>query len=779
MTTHSPSSVYLRNYEELFSGSNQNIGYERPFASFEADTTLQVLKTDNITYFHYPQTALTIPLSSSGLIQDGAIAGPIPYLSDKIWKKQANYKKYIWWGNSSIPQIGTWLCSWLSGNNNDPDNQSVWMDRWYNPGYIDATDAANLPGYYEYANAVYDEPSIMTFDPGVWYKYMHIGNEFNNILVDSLSGTSGSLKLHLDNWNNPTYDESPYNNTVITQNYQDNMIIYPSVNETRLEDNCILFNGVNQDVQILYNSNLNITKDLSYSFWAKSSNWTNTIGNHLVSKNFRGGWGIKHNPGFYNPILIAGDESDGTILILNSTGKVINTKVLPASALITSTITDSNLFTWVTDNFNKKVYKVDFSGNINDEIVFDNTTDLQHLELDANENLWVLDSTTSRISGFNINTITFIDTQITTNTTKFTFDLNNTLVNNNCSDLLIDNDNNTWMLSSNTLFKNSTTILTGYNISDIECDRFDNIWVLYNDNEYLKLHTTTYDIVTGMITNISTNNSGRINFTSENENDYAWFSYSDDSKIYKTDINGNLVKFTNTAPFSIISDLDRNTTYDWNRKFNYIKNNKQPQMESTIWLGTNGYLLSGNQTISYPCSNLTNNEWHNFATTYEYNTGILKLYVDTIERNSLTVSPSMEIYYDNENNIFVGAAPGKIESLDNELNTSTGHFNGYVDDVRIYDIILTPANLWNIFMTKYDFSDLKWNMPTGMQNYLEEIERFFKFKLPGLKSQYYNIKLLGLNITDPEIRAMIEDVIKQTVKRVAPVYTELYKIIWD
>ena len=82
-------------------------------------------------------------------------------------------------------------------------------------------------------------------------------------------------------------------------------------------------------------------------------------------------------------------------------------------------------------------------------------------------------------------------------------------------------------------------------------------------------------------------------------------------------------------------------------------------------------------------------------------------------------------------------------------------------------------------MIKRNFHDLIWNMPTGMRNYLEEVERFFKFKTPGLKSQFYNIKLIGLQITDPDLRNMIENIIKQTVKRVAPLYTELYKIIWE
>jgi type VI protein secretion system component Hcp len=70
-------------------------------------------------------------------------------------------------------------------------------------------------------------------------------------------------------------------------------------------------------------------------------------------------------------------------------------------------------------------------------------------------------------------------------------------------------------------------------------------------------------------------------------------------------------------------------------------------------------------------------------------------------------------------------------------------------------------------------------MPTGMQSYVEEIVRFFKFKMPGQKSQYYNIHLKGLQIQDVDVRQIIEGIIKDTIQKIAPLYTSLYKIVWD
>ncbi len=74
---------------------------------------------------------------------------------------------------------------------------------------------------------------------------------------------------------------------------------------------------------------------------------------------------------------------------------------------------------------------------------------------------------------------------------------------------------------------------------------------------------------------------------------------------------------------------------------------------------------------------------------------------------------------------------------------------------------------------------MAWNMPTALTSYIEEIVRFFKFKMPGQKSQFYNIKLIGLQIDDEDVREIIEDIIKEAIQKIAPLYTSLHKIIWD
>ena len=70
------------------------------------------------------------------------------------------------------------------------------------------------------------------------------------------------------------------------------------------------------------------------------------------------------------------------------------------------------------------------------------------------------------------------------------------------------------------------------------------------------------------------------------------------------------------------------------------------------------------------------------------------------------------------------------------------------------------------------------NMKVGNRNYIEEIEHWFKFQLPGSKSKYYNINIHNLNIDNMDIRNIIENAIRQNIARISPAEASLYKINW-
>ena len=785
MTNNTPDSVSLRTYEEIFTGSNQQYGYARPYLGFDAPTALQQLNTDKTTYFHYPIAAPITPLSAAGLIEDGAIAGPIPYRADKIWKKQADYHKYVWFGDASAPQQGTWLCAWLSGS---PDGLSAtWMDRWYNPGTaIPSTTAGMLSAYYVNTPAIVDEPSIMTFEPGVWYRYSHIGDNYNQLFVNDLTSNNTSvsslLLVNLDKWTYPMIDDTPYNHAVVLRNFQSNMIQKTDLNQVRTDDTSLYLSG-NQYAEVLFTNDLNINDQLSVTTWAKVHNWNEVRGYEILGKSFRGGWSIRYDNGFYTPTFSIMSSSNGTLLQGSNAGDIIVSKALPGNSLPINCAIDRDLYTWIIDNGTKTLYKTDYEGTIDLQVVFNPSVNLSDITIDGNNVVWVLDTSAAYASGFDAQG-NYIQRIVQTGT-NLDVTSQSILSSFNCIDMCFDNTDTLYRILSSGLYQGSTSIYSDPGLYRIKCDKDNNLWVLKTPNIFIKMNTTGSILLSGVVDNMIADNACNLSLTNEYVNkiakhqDFVWFTSPRANKIYKYDTNGNLTASFNIAAFDVPSANKDFTSYDWNRKFNYLAYNQTPQIKAEVFIGTFTAPVCGRQTIAFPVSGFNVDEWHHFALVYDNVGGNFSFIVDAINCGNIAITPGYYIYYNYENSISVGADSGKIEVLDVQLNTNSLFFNGYIDDVRVYNSVLDVFNIRNILLTKFPHHNLKWNMLSGLQNYIESIERFFKFKAPGAKSQYYNIRLSGLQIMDPDVRGMIEDIIRQTVVKISPSHAELYQIIWE
>jgi len=584
----------------------------------------------------------------------------------------------------------------------------------------------------------------------------------------------------LNNWNNLTTIDS-LSNTLIF-NGGKNVV-----------SNIYEINGTNQNCQVLFNNSLELRDKITYATWVYARDWNNVKGNTIIGKNFRGGWDLKFNNGFFNPIFATFDQI-GNAAFGDSKGSIYFSKTLPGSSNPVAAGFDSNLFTWVLDNGlyqgSKHLYKMDYNGDIVSYASITSTAILKDLTIDGNGIVWILDTNTNTVSGFYSNcTCLYSQALTSSNVTRIDIDTQNYLHDYQASGLCIDNTDNAWFVSNDVLYKTTQYGLcamhSGSNLSEVACDKDNNIWLLQNANEYIKF-TNSGELITSGSTGTSTSSGIRsICFTKEYDDttstykDYVWFSYELDQTIYKYDTSGNLEKRVLLAPFSLSPTVRTFTSYDWNRKFNYLSIGEQPRIDAEIFLGTIYEPSSGKYVLYFPVSGLSNNDWHHFAFSYDNEIGQANFYVDSVLRQTTSIPVSAKIFYNYENSIFVGTNAGKTDNLDEEIDSEVTHFKGKIDDVRVYDCILTNFELWNIYKLKFDYEDIIWNMSTGEQVYLEEIERFFKFKLPGSKSQYFNIKLIGLNISDPSVRLMIEDIIRNIMKKLVPAHAELLNIVWE
>jgi len=808
-------AIKRREYNQLFMGSNQERGYENPCLGFNADTKELTFKADTVTYFHYPKTAPTgTPIQNVGFLESGAVPGNTPARSDKIWKKFADYEKNIWWGNSTHAGVsptssvympieqGTWLCSWLSGKNAEGVD-GVWMDRWYYPGFATVSDALTLDTMFlENTGAkVWDEPTQMTLDGGCWYKYFHVGNIENQKLVDALAneGLTG-LRISFDGWEtNVVEDESIYNNDGLIHNFTSDTIVDGSFKPNKTQ---------NQYCLVPYSPTYKLSDKLTVTTRVKIPDWSNVHGHHIISNGINNGWNIQATNGYFTPSIIVFEKTYGHLIFINNDGDMYYDALYPVSShsvsgdfygVPTALAMDGDLTIWATNNDPnmKRLYRASYNGILNEQVVFDSDVNLTEVSIDANKNAWVLNTTTNTASGFSpdLSLIGTIQMTSVSSVQRIDFDTNNVFLSGDYTilDRCIDANNNIFelRLGSQYLYKNGVAVYNADGVTNIECDSNGILWLLKDGNIIVKTTSnSTEDDKSGVVGQY-TSGQRRLFFTNEYYNDayrdFAWVLHSETNKLFKVDEDCNVVQEINLSDYvdvlsskfsgqdrsKMVFDINGDTTgYLWQTK--YVNHIPRIEVHATL----NQYLTAP-LTLSYPASNLIDNEYYNISFTYDSDNSSGMLYVNTTLVDTYSASTDSSIYYKYDNLMLIGGDMGDSVSLNEHLFTDRYIIDGQIDELKIYDSVLNNFDIKHIELRNYNFSDMVWNMPVGIQSFIEEIERFFKQRLPGAKSHFYNIRLSHLNITNIETREIIEQIIRDTVKRVSPVYTSLYKIIWD
>lgn len=766
--------ISLRDYNKIFSGANEDGGKEKISLSYEVTSKQLVLYTDVHNIFTYPTYAISMPLSDTSLIDDGAFGGTYPQASDRI--------KYA---NTCIPldeysmkdPFGVYLTTWLYKSELNSESDPVWIDRWYNPGYLSEKEAFLEP-YGSGHSGIKDSTSRFYLLTGTEYDYFHYGNYTNN---NVLTAYDNSLELHFENWNEPGVQlvnaeikndshlivnrdipviEKPYNESIIANETKPRVI-----NKVR-EDGILDITNNAAYGNISYTSATELDNNFSFSTWFKTNDWKNGNYHHLVSNGFRSGWNLKLNNGFYNPLLTFMTNTSG-IVVYNVEGKLVYNYSLNLYA-ISSYATDENLYTYILGR----------ETNVSDPTIF---------KLDLTTGT-VVDSVTANLTDEKIlfNNVGVVSGVLNTND----FDLSGNL--SACSyPFDFDNYGNKWEARGPAgIFRNDTLI---YDVSalDIICSHDDRIWtIVYKNNTY---NLYIYDV--SQIDIILTNPVLTLNNTLDYENvlpisgvnnilfdlvyvnneTIAYIIDLDLNHIYRTDLNGKVV-FTDNFynPNSDTFIKNSFSTYKWNRKFNYIKNNRNTIVELKVAEKDINDNVTIN-TLQYNTSGLlVDNAWHHFAVTM--GNSAINLYVDTVNVGQLSCNSIYHIY---ETPILLGTRVSKTNILTSVLkNDYYDYFRGYADDFRLYNKTISQSDIEHIYTDKFRYKDLIFNVSTISLYYIEEIDRFFKFKLPGSKSPYYNIKISGLGVVNSDTKAIIESIIKNSVKYIAPAYSELYRIIW-
>lgn len=822
-------SAVSRTYNKLYTGLNSETGNEKIYLSYRGNETLRTFTKDSDTYFHYPASAPTIAFSDTTLAYAGAVAGATPYRSDRIFVKQANYGTYTPWGTYPATNLkGTYFCTWLWDSPTGP----VWMDRYYDPSRVSTTSVIYSPAIAgssdnNYPNIIWDVPSNKTFNSLCLYVYHKIGDSDNLTVVNMLSG---SLTHYIKNWTNPLVDSVTGVTSGLIYNFNTSSVEILKNSRYPILNTSTCWASLTLSDKDFY------TPGFTLAFQAFNNDWSNIRGDQIIGNFYNGGVGLFKNNTLLTPFvsLINSNSTLTTyntnIVQLNSINSSVlfsgKTHVLKSKHTESYFVVDSTktIYEFDQDGVLLNVFSITQSPSAPSSLLTGtligahliNTTPgttistrkivLVLKNVNGTDLNWYQYSTNGAFEaqggGTSVNSYA-IDLNPVTLTTGITY-------YNSVSSCVVDSTNLVYALSADVIVKGLNTdnqkyILSAYKPERIAIDHLDNIWMLYggvSSNNLCMLDNygrIKWDVSLASLPIRYSDYVRTINFTAELDpitgktNYYGLIVNGVNQTVTKVEpTSGLFVDFSSSllSGTSVSNGLNivygDTTGYDYQRKYIYPYTN-QGNLKLTGLFNVVNESLTSSETIeyAYDATQLTPG-WHHFAITVDP-TNNLYLWVDGASAIGGSIGNASNIYrvYNKRNNpdLMIGTSTFKSENLATftQAQWQTYSFNGGIADVRFYNQALQKADIKAIqrsFNTK-SFNDLTWSLPTGSRYYIEQIDRFFPHRMPGAKSQLFNVRIKNSNITNTNLRNIIEQNIIASLSKTTPVYTKLNNIIWE
>jgi hypothetical protein len=816
-----------RVYTNIFTGTNQQNGYNNIYLNFVSDTLEKVLHKDTETTFHYPATIANtgMPLSASNLIDEGAISGKNPYTSDRIMLARKDYREL------GVPLLSadiadnTWLYAWLSAGDN---GESVWMDRFYRGAKYDITENEYLL-YTVNDPLIVDIPSEMYLLPNRIYKYFHQGQKNITTYIEQLSSIdsdNGTKLLDVRDWSK--------NDLIDLSKYKNNGLI--SLNSTDLVSDYFYLDGKSY---ALFPSTSSLSEDrqLYVGFWLKVNNWNEIEGSQIVGNYAEGGYGLFNKQAIPTTFITMVDNNNNYLYNFNSNFKVINEQsILPSTPkAFTKPVyiirtADQNY--WLINANTLTAGKYDLNNNLLFEIKnLSPIKNITQVEIDDIERIYIVDNVTQKFLTFESSTGVIVtpggapfaykrleiavnyDGPLTSNIIRpgtFSTRVNDklsqaTLIGIDGNFSVTDNNNNIWYNVGVNLYKNTSIYATIGNIQYITCDRNNNIWILHDTYKLTKINTIsnliefTKTFKSTQIDNITNQQSRFINFISLKENnketDYAIIVDNQEKTCYLIKLDGSLFNKINLLIIPSVFLTKRNflrdginftcygdfTGYQFQRKFN---NNYELVWKVKITQAS-GYTISNmsaDKTIYLPFNTSQIDQgWHYFSFCFDHQRGKISAYVDGIILNQYSFEPFKYKIKTSYKPLTIGAITTDQGLLNDTVGMNDKHkLIAYISRFHIYKYAFDKHTIDLLYKSTFVdmYKDLTWNINIGKRNYIEQIDKFFMHKMPGNKSKLFNLKIKNFPATEKQ-KLLIKQALESTIEKIIPADTVLHTIKWE
>lgn len=816
-----------RYYNKIFSGTNQINGLEQLYLSYTSNSVEIDFPSDEDTPFYFAATDKRVKIEEANLTEDGALAGHVPYISDRLFFKLEDYSEVM--PNLPVPPSikgggknianNTWLCSWLSLSSN---GKSVWLDRYYNSAFYTVNEALTSKVYkYEQklndnTPYVFDVPSTMFLEVGGLYRYFHTGRKTRESYLDYLDTIendphlpNGGKLLHVKNWNSdPLNDSSLYNN---------NGILYFNKLEN-LKDSYFELDGTNHAIFPARNILLEQNK-LTVSLWIDVNDWNDVDGSQIFGNYFDSGFGLINESSLTTPIITLVNKNTNKFHNINY--RFANINSFPISDLID--ISENKIIIrlydfsfWIFDIKQKIAKKFSIDEQLLYTVSIPYLDNINQVEVDSKENLYIFDKLSRRCVICNFKGQYINDVVLEESIQRIEIDLNDQLIPIYGEHSVIDNKNAIWQVLGSNLYRGIDPLKLsesqifaniGY-VQSMVCDADNNIWIAHEQDSITKINTNEekieFTVRVGRSASLPANpcnildrqifrylnlirvpidtDSSLCNTDNKKTEDRVLLVDTNEKTLYQLDIFGNLL--TKLDLMGLFQDsngivyCDGDITgYQNIRKYKSVYKKFSWKVKIADVNKNNAQLYS----LSYNLSSLSKG-WHHFAFVVDTIDGYVTSYLDSVPIETFNFEPKKyQLSYDYRTSLLLGIQTIKNTNLNDIIEIDDGYkFIGRVSDLRLYGKALNRNVIEQIFYSSVlGTTDKKmvWNMPVGKRSYVEDVRNWYKMQLPGSKSKYFNIKIHNLNVTD-DVKLVIEDAIKNNLHKISPAQASLYKIEW-
>ena len=500
------------------------------------------------------------------------------------------------------------------------------------------------------------------------------------------------------------------------------------------------------------------------------------------------------------------DQANGIIFILNKENVVISEFFVTGSPVINIIKTNATGDVFVLDETNKEIVIFSPDGSPIEQ----NVDNLSSFNLILSQ-----DGTDRLVRPSNDSTTIFVigpdSTEYYVDSSSFRLEylehnnfviLSNgnvkTFFSNPHTPMLVDCDDNVYNLWGNTIYRNKLPWFFVPKGNTFGIDADENIWVVYNGNQMLKINKRGRKILDRKFHEIipcedrinpcpnDEIKKRNISYTKEiidgGYEIYTWVSLEESNYILKLDDNANIIdciivgNLLNTDRFDkkiedtgICVNGDLTGFYDertFGTNCNDIGISKIVANIAILGFCEENLLNENTGTVSIVSigANVTDlsSGYHSIRFSYSNRYGIGSLYIDNKLKEQFFLKG--KIYYQNNNRspVLVGSDSGIYKSVQEELGiNSPTYFKGQIENLSIYrGVKNNPTSFINI--------DKKLNLtfPTlTTKSFKEKVDRVFLFRSEGFKSSRFDLNLInsGLTETNENIKKKIVDNIPSNV----------------